>query len=347
MKRITLFAPSIRFAMGQYVEKFSSLIAKDHSVTLVAPSHFECEIEGVNTTKFTTGSKLSALIKTFSPITHFIILYSIYKSKPDIIHILNSEGYPWSISVSLYAKITKTPLIVTVHDPTPHPGSYFDYIASKLRVITLSICDVIHIHYKDDIFLDKKNYIKKHVIVPHVSFADRFTQYIDDTIEPENNILFFGKIEKYKGLETLVNTYDLLPTDIHIVIAGPGKIPHELGQKITDRKISLINKYIDDKEVCKLFQTSKVLVLPYIQSTQSSLPVIARSFGLELIATRTGNFINEIPKYGGTLIDINNFAELAEEIVKSIKKYHKVKRSPPSNINNKIQSSFIEIYNDL
>lgn len=100
-----------------------------------------------------------------------------------------------------------------------------------------------------------------------------------DTASPElsgerDYILFFGRIEEYKGLKLLVDAYLSANIQRKLVIAGKGdfygKIPHP--------NIIYMNRYIDDKEIKSLYENAFYVVYPYISATQSGVVSLASYF---------------------------------------------------------------------
>lgn len=85
-----------------------------------------------------------------------------------------------------------------------------------------------------------------------------------------NYILFFGRIEKYKGVDLLCEAFRMsakLRDNYRLVIAGTGELPataHENG-------IITINRYIADEEVAALMRGAACVVFPYISATQSGV----------------------------------------------------------------------------
>jgi glycosyltransferase involved in cell wall biosynthesis len=101
----------------------------------------------------------------------------------------------------------------------------------------------------------------------------------------KNYILFFGRIEEYKGLDYLIQAYknnEYLVENAKLVIAGCGKINNfECGID----QIIFINRYINNNEIRPLMENARVAVFPYTSSTQSSPPIIAACFGVPSIVT--------------------------------------------------------------
>ena len=64
-------------------------------------------------------------------------------------------------------------------------------------------------------------------------------------------------------------------------------------------RLTLLNRFVEDDEAARLLQQAGVLALPYLQATQSSLPLISAAFGLvPVVASAVGAFGTEVPTAG-------------------------------------------------
>lgn len=321
--KILLVSFSTRGAMGDYFFLLAQELAKKESVILMAPSYFNRKIENAEIFRFKMGnSKSASFFYLLNPVAIIKILKFIKKEKPDIVHLIFGEGYPPMLILAPYLKRKKIPLIITIHDPEIHPGGIIDKINGFLRKFVIKSATGIHIH--SELFREKIRKMgvddNKIFIIPHGSFAPLFEKYKNSNIEKENWILFFGRLEKYKGLEYFIEAGLKFDNNFKFIIAGPGKLDEKLLDKIkqNSNKFILINKFLSNEEVANLFQKSRVCVLPYIQATQSSVPLISAYFDVPVVATKVGNFVEEIPLINGALVDPQNSDSLVEGIYKAI-----------------------------
>jgi glycosyltransferase involved in cell wall biosynthesis len=112
-------------------------------------------------------------------------------------------------------------------------------------------------------------------------------------------VLFFGRVEPYKGVEVLIEAWASLSQSglweragvRELVIAGPVARGVDLGPLPTG--VTLLDRRIDDAEADALFRRASLLVLPYRDATQSALIAAAYAYGLPVIVTRTG----ALPEY--------------------------------------------------
>ena len=131
------------------------------------------------------------------------------------------------------------------------------------------------------------------------------------------NFLFFGRIEAYKGLHVLAESYRLLTqnySNVSLTIAGCGDFTdyNDKFQELPNNTI--INRYINEEEIESLFDTGNtVVVLPYIDATQSGVIPIAFDFGVPVIASNTGGLAEQLfdGEYG-LLFEAGNSQALAD-----------------------------------
>jgi glycosyltransferase involved in cell wall biosynthesis len=194
---------------------------------------------------------------------------------------------------------------VTLHDPEPHPGNVFEYLNSIVRRPVLALAQTIHLLSSQHVA--KARMLARHariVVIPHGSFAPQFTKYCCNDVQRERLVLFFGRIQSYKGIDVLLRALPLLSADVRLAIAGPGDVDpptSQMAQSLGSR-VELHNRYLNDQEVALLMQRASVVALPYRHATQSSVPAIAAAFGCRVVASALGHFNEEVPRLGGILV---------------------------------------------
>jgi len=143
-----------------------------------------------------------------------------------------------------------------------------------------------------------------------------------DITEEKNSILFFGRIYEYKGLEYLIKAEPMITDKIpncKIVIAGTGENFGEYNILIGNRRQNFIihNYRISYKEGAELFKQCSVVVLPYVEASQSGVAPTALGFKKPVIATKVGS-IAEVVDDGktGLIVPPQDPRALAEAIIK-------------------------------
>jgi glycosyltransferase involved in cell wall biosynthesis len=136
------------------------------------------------------------------------------------------------------------------------------------------------------------------------------------------NLLFFGFVRPYKGLDTLLKAVGILKGhDISLTIAGEfwdGKA--EFIKLVNDldisEKVELIDRYIPDDEMRRFFSSADLVVLPYKRAVTSGIIATAYGFGKPVLATSVGGF-HDIVKdgYTGKLVPPDDPQSFADGIV--------------------------------
>lgn len=136
------------------------------------------------------------------------------------------------------------------------------------------------------------------------------------------NLLFFGFVRQYKGLDVLLKAVGILKEcDISLRIAGEFwhdkqtylMLINDLG--IAD-KVEIIDRYVPDHDMSSYFTATDLVVLPYRETITSG--VIATAYGHKkpVLATDVGGFFEVIEDgYTGKLVAADDPQALADGIV--------------------------------
>ena len=215
-------------------------------------------------------------IETYSGIFSFLIqsflfffrcpaLIDSYKSKSDHLIIYFPVFHPWNLIISIWAGIKDIPVVTTIHDYHTHVGEK-NRIIELLQKRQMDISDKI-------IFLteSEKNkalsyhpkYQKKSLVLLHPLLDSHANHTLGHS--PDLKFLFLGRLKAYKGYQLLINAANHGSIQ-HITIAGSG----DTSISSID-KVSVINTHLSNSEITHLIETHHVLVLPYIDASQSGV----------------------------------------------------------------------------
>jgi glycosyltransferase involved in cell wall biosynthesis len=140
-------------------------------------------------------------------------------------------------------------------------------------------------------------------------------------------ILFFGMVRKYKGLDVLLRAMPkvLARMECKLLIAGEFYDPIDKYLELIreyglEQYVVLDNRYIPNEEVAGIFNRVDVLVLPYLNATQSAVARIALANALPLIVSRSGG-LSEIvvENVNGLLFPVGDSDALADQIISYFK----------------------------
>lgn len=157
--------------------------------------------------------------------------------------------------------------------------------------------------------LNPRGSVKK-VYHPLYHFYSEWDRNVSDGDEVRADssprLLFFGKIRKYKGLETFLDALAVVrrEMDFRAVIAGEFYMPaaplrrraRRLG---LDDCLEWQDHYIPNERVPGIFRCTDLVVLPYVEATQSGVVPVAYQFGVPVVASNVGG-LSEVVLEGRT-----------------------------------------------
>jgi glycosyltransferase involved in cell wall biosynthesis len=139
------------------------------------------------------------------------------------------------------------------------------------------------------------------------------------------NLLYFGVIRPFKGLEDLVQAFDSISQDeidqYWLTVVGETwegwTLPAELIARSCYReRITFINRYVRDDEAAAFFAGADVVVLPYHRSSSSGPLHIAMSQGLPVIITEVGGLTEAVEDYKGALLIPPDDPEALRDVIR-------------------------------
>jgi glycosyltransferase involved in cell wall biosynthesis len=125
------------------------------------------------------------------------------------------------------------------------------------------------------------------------------------------NLLFFGVIRPYKGLEVLVEAFESLPDEeaarYWLTVVGETwegySAPIEKINRSPRRdRMTVVNRYVTDAELDGYMRGADVVVLPYIRSSLSGPLHVAMGYGVPIVMTDVGGNAEAAAGYGGVVL---------------------------------------------
>ena len=125
------------------------------------------------------------------------------------------------------------------------------------------------------------------------------------------NLLYFGVIRPFKGLEDLILAFNALAeseaSKYWLTVVGETwegwTLPNELIERSPYRdRITFVNRYVSDAEAAQFFAEADAVVLPYHRSSASGPLHIAMSSGLPVVVTSVGGLIESVADYDGAIL---------------------------------------------
>ncbi|GAA0879722.1 hypothetical protein GCM10009119_26910 [Algoriphagus jejuensis] len=242
----------------------------------------------------------------------------IREFKPDVIHCNNFLNF--NFLYFLYSNRNRK--VLTVHDPVPHSGeaSKKDNAIRKFNYRHISNIILLN-NSQTDLFIGNSGKKPSNIFFSRLgsyTYLRKFGSQKKKAINP-NQILFFGRISPYKGIEELCKAFRVVIDEFpesKLVIAGSGDFDFNVSEFKKFSNYTFLNRYIPNDELVTLIQESKFVVCPYKDATQSG--VIMTSFALDtpVVATNVGGLKEMIVhNQTGLLIEPNSISALADSII--------------------------------
>jgi glycosyltransferase involved in cell wall biosynthesis len=129
-------------------------------------------------------------------------------------------------------------------------------------------------------------------IPPHLPVAPQPRRSVSLDEPPHNQLLFFGTVRRYKGLDVLLRALANVP-DVRLVVAGDiwsgaGALRDQIASLGLTERVTLRSGYVAGATIPALFRDVDALVLPYRAGTASQNVLLAHAMGVPVIATRAG-----------------------------------------------------------
>lgn len=269
----------------------------------------------------------TALLDTVNPFTYSRTCKAIRSWKPDL--IIMSYWMSWFAPplgyIARRLKKKHCRVVSILHNVIPHEPRFFD---KPLTRYFLKACSG-HVALCEEVAGDlaglaakAKKIVLFHPVYSH--FGEKLPREEAERklgLRPGmKNLLFFGLIRKYKGLDILLNTLPLLEDRYQLIVAGEPYGSFQPYQDIIDRspakdRIKLFTRYIKDSEVKDFFSAADLAVLPYRSATQSGISAVSFHFEVPMVVTDVGGLREAVGDSGtGLVAEIPEPRCIAEKI---------------------------------
>lgn len=285
-----------------------------------------------------------SLLDTANPFSYIKTYKAIKEWGPDVLIVRYWMSWFAPSLGYITRRMKKHCKVISILDNViPHEPHFFDAPLTKyfLKGSTgsVTLCEAVS---KDLLKLspDKKYTVIQHPLYSH--FGQKLQREEAERklgLEPgKKNLLFFGLIRAYKGLDILLEAFGKLPDDYQLIIAGEPYGSFDKYQEIIDSlpnkdRIRMNLKYIKDSEVKDYFSAADLAVLPYRSATQSGISSVSYHFEVPMIVTDTGGLRETIGDRGTGIVaqectpecilkEIQRFfsdADLQQECIRNIR----------------------------
>lgn len=250
------------------------------------------------------------------------IVRFIQKGKFDVVHT-DCMFSMWNL---IFYKLFGKKLILTVHDPFPHTGEVTARKTFNYKMAMRNVRGFVLLNNKQkDEFCSAYQIDPNRVLINRLGVYDNISALIKGSAAsaPSHNVLFFGRISPYKGIEFLcramMKVKEQVP-DATLTIAGSGKIYFDITPYLHLEWVKIINRYIKMKELADLLRNCALTVCPYTDATQSGVIMTSYSLCKPVVASDVGG-LGEMVEEGktGLLVPPKDVDTLAYSIISLLK----------------------------
>lgn len=252
----------------------------------------------------------------FSFISEINFLFKIRKMKPDVVWFNTMTVYQ-----ALLADLILKKFLVVLHDVDLHPESKDRHglfsVKMTMKLAFKKICTASKT--QAEIFNQQHGIYPPVFQLPVINYYKESGDISEKKLPNSVRFFFFGSVEKYKGIEILLDAAELLEKKglkFELNIYGRIKYDKEI---IIDRirnlvNVSIHNEFIDYRKIHSVYINNDVLILPYRQVTQCGPLLIGYSEGVPAICSNLAGFREYVTDGIDGMIFDNTAAGLAAKM---------------------------------
>lgn len=214
----------------------------------------------------------------------------IWRQKFDVIFF--ETLHTWNLPIMLFCH-RKSRIYQMIHDVVPHTG---DKQAKSIDLMNRVVCKLA-----DYIVLVNQKYLARvsqlygisSERVRHVDMWRRFPEYT--VPRHTGKVLFFGRLNPYKGVDNLLEIVTQCPDIRFSVIGRMDPSVESLVRQLEKRQNVEVNTgYVTDSEMKEAFVEADWVILPYNSATQSGVVIDAYRYARPVIAFNVGALSEQI-----------------------------------------------------
>ena len=317
--RVLIVAPHF----AEYAVRYATALAAHCEVALVLDEKgvardldgresLLCGLDRLTTIRFRTAVDLVRL------------LWVAARFRPSALHLQEAAGPRRGAFNAVLVVVLRRRgcVVLTVHDPEPHAGrdAAVARRARRTRDYVRRRADIVVVHGPSCAAQYRRatdGRPQRLVLGAHgvILEPDR----VERPLPRPLRLLFFGRMEHYKGVEVLLDAVSILHRDgvgFTLTVAGRGpELDRLLARFARIPQVRVVNRYVGSPELIRLIQESECVVLPYLGATQSGVLAAAYAGRRYVVASATGGLVDVVShRSNGILVPPGDARHLAEAI---------------------------------
>lgn len=248
--------------------------------------------------------------KTFDLPLLVSIIHRIRKEHFDSIYF--ESLHTWNLPIMLMSGKAKTYQVI--HEVIPHEGD------SQVKMVDLMNKAVVK--FADTIVLRNKTYIQDMIdrygiSADRVKYLELWRRYPAYTTPVHSGrVLFFGRINPYKGADNLLEIVRLCP-NIQFDVVGrvDSQMQGIVDQLAKEKNVKLNNDYVTDAEMREAFVNCDWVIVPYNSASQSGNIIDAYKYSRPVIAFAVGAIPEQVDaNKSGYLVTAGDNKKFADKL---------------------------------
>lgn len=251
--------------------------------------------------------------KTFNIFLLSALIKKIRKEKFDVIYF--ESLHVWNLPIMIFSGSACTYQVI--HEVIPHEGD------KQVKMVDLMNKAVVKL--SDNIVLRNQKYIDELVErygiekerVHYLELWRRFPKFTEPRYT--KRVLFFGRINPYKGVDNLLEIAKLCPK-IHFDVIG--RVDPQMQGIVKQLKmlpnVVVKSGYVSDEDMKDAFVNADWAIVPYNSASQSGVIIDAYKYSRPVIAFDVGAICEQVEDgKSGYLVEAGDSEKFAERLKKA------------------------------
>jgi glycosyltransferase involved in cell wall biosynthesis len=233
------------------------------------------------------------------------------------------------LALSIVARLFGAEVVIEFHEAQDVGEARLPFVARYMnffgrRLLRFSAAQVAHSQFDLDLIRNRYGLNGNLTLVPHAGYDYLPAQQPLRKAPPDAiNILSFGVIRPFKGVEDLVTAFEMLRSTGHefwLTVVGETwegwDTPScRIAASPYRNRIAFVNRYVTDAEAAGYFAGADLVALPYHRSSSSGPLQIAMARGLPVVVAKVGGLVEAAAQYpGAVFVEPHSPKSLAEGI---------------------------------
>lgn len=243
------------------------------------------------------------------------IIRRIRKENFDVIYF--ESLHTWNLPIMMLSKSVKTYQVI--HEVIPHEGDSQEKMVDLMNKAVVKLADTIVLRNKTYI----QDMIDRYGInLDRVKYLELWRRYPAYT-EPVHSgrVLFFGRINPYKGAANLLEIVRLCPgIQFDVVGRVDPQMQDVVEQLSLEQNVRLNHGYVSDEEMKNAFIHCDWVIVPYNSASQSGIIIDAYKYSRPVIAFDVGAIREQVNNgNSGYLVEAGKNEEFANKLQEALK----------------------------